>query len=330
MSPPARPPTTQQLQPACLLLNLPSLPAAAPAALPCALPLQYVELFGRIRSELIRSGYVPSPHVYVHPSCGAAALPKLQEAVRSLKGELVQSESAPGVTHVVLPFPEEGGDPDDGKHYARTLQVGLVGAAEGWWRQQHTGGGTCQCTRIKREQRQPLPACPGEGSGAPTTWHPALRLQVKGGDARVHWLYLPDSYDEWIPAAAAPAPGAEPQRKPPRSPWRVYVRWLTDSERYNEWMNPADYETAESAEAEGKRKREGEEEEPARKVGAGAGGCVGGGWQVGVGGKPWAALLAVQHLSWSFCPVCSLKSTLVTACCCCSAGQGCAPDGAHP
>jgi hypothetical protein len=133
LPPPACPPTTQQPHPLCLLLNLSSPPAAAaPAALP--LPLQYVELFGRIRSELIRSGYVPSPHVYVHPSCGAAALPKLQEAVRSLKGELAQSEGAPGVTHVVLPFPEAEGDPDDGKHYARTLQVGLVGAAEGRWR----------------------------------------------------------------------------------------------------------------------------------------------------------------------------------------------------
>jgi hypothetical protein len=141
------------------------------------------------------------------------------------------------------------------------------------------------------------------GSDAPTTWHPALCLQVKGGDARVHWLYLPDSYDEWIPAAAAPAPGAEPQRKPPRGPWRVYVRWLTDSERYNEWMNPADYETAESAEAEGKRKREGEEEEPARKVGAGAGGGWGW-WQVGVAGNgrlPWLCRSSVDLPAGNSC-----------------------------
>ncbi len=25
--------------------------------------------------------------------------------------------------------------------------------------------------------------------------------------------------------------------------WHVYVRWLTDSLKYNEWMNPGDYET---------------------------------------------------------------------------------------
>lgn len=30
---------------------------------------------------------------------------------------------------------------------------------------------------------------------------------------------------------------------------QVYVRWLTDSEKYNEWMNPVDYETEEAVEA---------------------------------------------------------------------------------
>lgn len=88
--------------------------------------------------------------------------------------------------------------------------------------------------------------------------------QIKGGHARVHWLYLPDSYDEWVPASAAPPP--TPARRPPRGAWHVSVRWLTDSEKYNEWMNPADYETAAAATEEGKRKREGEEEEPGRKV----------------------------------------------------------------
>lgn len=29
--------------------------------------------------------------------------------------------------------------------------------------------------------------------------------------------------------------------------WHVYVRWLTDSEKYNEWMNPGDYETESGA-----------------------------------------------------------------------------------
>jgi hypothetical protein len=27
--------------------------------------------------------------------------------------------------------------------------------------------------------------------------------------------------------------------------WKVTPRWIIDSERYNEWMNPADYTTPE-------------------------------------------------------------------------------------
>ena len=29
-------------------------------------------------------------------------------------------------------------------------------------------------------------------------------------------------------------------------PWRVSLRWVLDSEKYNEWMNPIDYETEEA------------------------------------------------------------------------------------
>ncbi|RMZ55318.1 hypothetical protein APUTEX25_003456 [Auxenochlorella protothecoides] len=70
-------------------------------------------------------------------------------------------------------------------------------------------------------------------------------LEKRGALVRVHWWYLPDSYDEWLPAAAAPEE-VEPDRRP-RGPWRVYSRWLADSEKHNEWMNPADYETEEAA-----------------------------------------------------------------------------------
>ena len=36
---------------------------------------------------------------------------------------------------------------------------------------------------------------------------------------------------------------------PPSSgPWKVYLRWVYDSEKYNEWMNPTDYETKEAEE----------------------------------------------------------------------------------
>lgn len=30
-------------------------------------------------------------------------------------------------------------------------------------------------------------------------------------------------------------------------PWRVYLRWVKDSAKYNEWMNPIDYEVDDSA-----------------------------------------------------------------------------------
>ena len=35
-------------------------------------PPQNIELFGRIRAELLRGGYIRTPVVFVHPSCGTA------------------------------------------------------------------------------------------------------------------------------------------------------------------------------------------------------------------------------------------------------------------
>ena len=29
-------------------------------------------------------------------------------------------------------------------------------------------------------------------------------------------------------------------------PWKVNLRWVLDSEKFNEWMNPVDYETEEA------------------------------------------------------------------------------------
>jgi SWI/SNF related-matrix-associated actin-dependent regulator of chromatin subfamily C len=99
-------------------------------------------------------------------------------------------------------------------------------------------------------------ARPWGANGDPDDGKEYLRsLEVKGGAARVHWWYLPDSYDEWIPAAAAPSE-IEPELKPPGGrPWKVYYRWIVDSEKYNEWMNETDYETEEAV-AENKRARE--------------------------------------------------------------------------
>ncbi|KAL3142735.1 hypothetical protein ABBQ38_003035 [Trebouxia sp. C0009 RCD-2024] len=68
-------------------------------------------------------------------------------------------------------------------------------------------------------------------------------LDRRGPDARVHWWYWPDSYDSWIPNDQAP--DADDPDKPSRGPRKVYLRWLTDSRKFNEWMNPVDYETEE-------------------------------------------------------------------------------------
>lgn len=99
----------------CIAAPYSPIPATAPPA------AQYVELFGRIRSELLRAGHVRTPHVYVHPSNGAA-VPRLQEVVRGLKADVAQSEGSSGVTHVVHPLPP-GTEPDDSQRHARMLEV---------------------------------------------------------------------------------------------------------------------------------------------------------------------------------------------------------------
>lgn len=62
--------------------------------------------------------------------------------------------------------------------------------------------------------------------------------------ALVHWWYTPDSWNGYIPADTAPEI-AEPDKRI-KGPWKVYARWLQDSAKYNEWMNPIDYETEEA------------------------------------------------------------------------------------
>lgn len=86
-------------------------------------------------------------------------------------------------------------------------------------------------------------------------------LEVKNNEALVHWWYLPDSYDEWMPVEVAPAE-IEPEKRV-RGPWHVYERWLTDSEKFNEWMNAMDYETEEAVEAE---KKQGAAERAAKRA----------------------------------------------------------------
>ncbi|XP_048579542.1 SWI/SNF complex subunit SMARCC2 isoform X2 [Nematostella vectensis] len=65
-------------------------------------------------------------------------------------------------------------------------------------------------------------------------------LKKNEGQVLVHWWYYPDSYDTWVPSTdVLDEPQPEPDHK---GPWEVTGRWLTDLEKYNEWMNEEDYE----------------------------------------------------------------------------------------
>lgn len=105
--------------------------------------------------------------------------------------------------------------------------------------------------------------CPFGPKGDPDDGQQYLRtLELKAGKAFVHWWYLPDSYNEWVPADSAPAE-VESDKKKHRGAWQVYIRWLTDSYTYNEWMNAVDYETEEAQEAaSGSKKRAAGEDGP--------------------------------------------------------------------
>ncbi|GIL62401.1 hypothetical protein Vafri_16623, partial [Volvox africanus] len=83
----------------------------------------------------------------------------------------------------------------------------------------------------------PPPGVSDAGRGKPQQMR---TLEVRGDMALVHWTQLPDSYDEWV--LARHAPPERPQQPEGAKLWRVYPRWIKDSEVYNEWMNPADYE----------------------------------------------------------------------------------------
>lgn len=65
-------------------------------------------------------------------------------------------------------------------------------------------------------------------------------LRITEDKALVHWWYYPDSYDTWIPASEVQGEAEEPDAS--KDPWHVQVRWLQDTDKYNEVMNEADYE----------------------------------------------------------------------------------------
>lgn len=83
-------------------------------------------------------------------------------------------------------------------------------------------------------------------------------LEKEGPMVLVHWWYYPDSFDSWLPQTQQ---FADPEEPPEHSgPWKISVRWLQDTERFNELMNEEDYEDVDDEEEE-EEEEEGEEEE---------------------------------------------------------------------
>ena len=73
-----------------------------------------------------------------------------------------------------------------------------------------------------------------------------LRTIARAGDeALVHWWYFPDSYDEWLPVSEVDQ--SEPDEAVVKRPVHVYARWVTDLDKFNEWMNDEDYEVEDSS-----------------------------------------------------------------------------------
>lgn len=65
-------------------------------------------------------------------------------------------------------------------------------------------------------------------------------LEYNDSSALVHWWYYPDSYDTWIPREDVDGMPEPPEN--PVGPWHVQMRWLQDTDLFNEWMNETDYE----------------------------------------------------------------------------------------
>ncbi|XP_032801648.1 SWI/SNF complex subunit SMARCC2 isoform X2 [Petromyzon marinus] len=69
----------------------------------------------------------------------------------------------------------------------------------------------------------------------------------------LHWGFYPDSYDTWLMANEV---DAEVEDMPPRNgPWKVHVKWILDTDTFNEWMNEEDYEVDDSRNTVSTRKK---------------------------------------------------------------------------
>ncbi|MBM6383965.1 MAG: hypothetical protein JSY10_08210 [Paenibacillus sp.] len=84
-------------------------------------------------------------------------------------------------------------------------------------------------------------------------------LEKDGPLVLVHWWYYPDSFDSWLPQTQQ---FADPEEPPEHTgPWRISVRWLQDTVRFNELMNEEDYEDVDEEEEEEEEEEDEDEEE---------------------------------------------------------------------
>lgn len=94
---------------------------------------------------------------------------------------------------------------------------------------------------------------PFSTAGDPDDGQDYLRVQeIRGDRSFVHWWYLPESYDEYVPRDSVTDQVDKDPVSPPVGAWKVYLRWAYDSEKFNEWMSPVDYETQEAQEEHGR------------------------------------------------------------------------------
>lgn len=95
------------------------------------------------------------------------------------------------------------------------------------------GGQSTPCWGARSPAAAATSARSSSHTRAPPTFNAALPRS--GARARVHWRFLPRSYAEWVALRSAP-PGGVDRNEPPggKLPWRVTLRWATDSEHYNE------------------------------------------------------------------------------------------------
>ncbi|KAG9280073.1 SWI/SNF complex subunit SMARCC1-like [Astyanax mexicanus] len=103
---------------------------------------------------------------------------------------------------------------------------------------------------------------PSPSSADEEEWfRPVMRVDQ---DVMVHWGMYPDSYDTLVPVSDV---DAEVEETPtPDRPWKVHVKWVLDTDMFNEWMNEEDYEVDDSKRSVSYRRRVYPRDEEEQKV----------------------------------------------------------------